>query len=214
MEGAESIWLPLGELLLQKGLVGEDELELALTEQAETGRLLGAILVERGSVSGAALAVALAQQYGVELKSENGFGTGLRAELDRRHRSTRSDDSADNVVKLEPAPPRVEVVPDLEPDRELEGLAAENRRLRDEIERLRGAFTKLELVELPRFAATHLLFVPTPAGYVLVEREGRPPEPGAEVEVREAGARFVVSKVDRSSFPDEPPPCAFLNPLA
>ena len=89
VEAAENIWRPLGELLVAKGLVTEDELELALTEQSDTGRLLGAILVERGYVSGPTLAVALAEQCGVELKTERGFGTGLWAEIDRRHRQGR-----------------------------------------------------------------------------------------------------------------------------
>ena len=70
-------------------MVTRDELELALAEQGDTGRLLGAILVQRGYVSGPALAVALAEQYGVELKTERGFGTGLWAEIDRRHRQGR-----------------------------------------------------------------------------------------------------------------------------
>ena len=82
VEAAENIRRPLGELLVTKGLVTNDELELALAEQADTGRLLGAILVERGYVSGPALAIALAEQYGVELKTERGFGTGLWAEID------------------------------------------------------------------------------------------------------------------------------------
>src|SRR3954468_6127042 len=102
MERAESIWRPLGELLVQKGLVTKDELELALTEQSDTGRLLGAILVERGYVSGPALAIATAEQYGVELKTERGFGTGLWAEIDRRHREGRGQPDEggdeDNVV--------------------------------------------------------------------------------------------------------------------
>ena len=58
MEPAESIWRPLGELLVDKGLVTKEELDCALTEQSESGRLLGAILVDRGYVSGPALAVA------------------------------------------------------------------------------------------------------------------------------------------------------------
>ena len=146
MERAESIWRPLGELLVQKKLLTEDELELALAEQADTGRLLGAILVERGYVSGPALAVALAEQYGVELHTERGFGTGLWAEIDRRHRAGRGTEQEDNVVKLEAVPtPVVEIVPDPEPDPELNRLEAENRRLQDEIERLRGEFTKLKL---------------------------------------------------------------------
>ena len=213
MERAESIWRPLGELLVQKNLLTEDELELALTEQADTDRLLGAILVERGYVSGPALAVALAEQYGVELHTERGFGTGLWAEIDRRHRAGRGNEPQDNVVKLEAVPaPIVEIVRDPEPDPELGRLEAENRRLQDEIERLRGEFTKLKLVETPQPASSHLLFVPTPARYLLVERDGAPPQPGVELEL-EQGA-FAVVKLGDAPFPGEDRPCAFLLPLA
>src|SRR4051812_7174408 len=217
MERAESIWRPLGELLVQKSLLTEDELELALTEQADTGRLLGAILVERGYVSGPALAVALAEQYGVELHTERGFGTGLWAEIDRRHRAGRGNEPQDNVVKLEAVPaPIVEIVrdpdPDPEPDPELGRLEAENRRLQDEIERLRGEFTKLKLVETPQPASSHLLFVPTPARYLLVERDGVPPQPGVKLDL-EQGA-FAVVKLGDAPFPGEDRPCAFLLPLA
>ena len=230
MERAESIWRPLGELLISKSLVTQEELELALAEQSESGRLLGAILVERGYVSGPALAVALAEQYGVELATERGFGTGLWAEIDRRHRAGRSQEEVeaeeskaeasgteatpeDNVVRLEPIPlPRVEVVPDPEPDPELERLESENRRLQDEIERLRGEFTKLKLVETPEPASAHLLFVPTPKRYELVERDGPPPSEGSLLELESGG--FVVSKVGAAPFPDEPRACVFLLPLA
>ncbi len=200
---------------MDKGLVTKDELEVALNEQSESGRLLGAILVERGYVSGPALAVALAEQYGVELDTERGFGTGLWAEIDRRHRAVRGHEpETDNVVKLEPVPlpPRVEIVPDPEPDPQLERLEAENRRLQEEIERLRGEFTKLKLVETPEPASAHLLFVPSPERYTLVEREGPPPSEGAEVELEER--LFVVSKVGPAPFPDEPRACAFLLPRA
>jgi hypothetical protein len=213
MERAESIWRPLGELLVQKKLLTEDELELALAEQADTGRLLGAILVERGYVSGPALAVALAEQYGVELHTERGFGTGLWAEIDRRHRAGRGTEPEDNVVKLEAVPaPVVEIVPDPEPDPEVNRLEADNRRLQDEIERLRGEFTKLKLVETPEPASSHLLFVPTPARYLLVERDGAPPRPGARLEL-EQGA-FAVAKLGDAPLPGEDRPCAFLLPLA
>jgi hypothetical protein len=213
MEPAESIWRPLGELLVEKSLVTEDELELALTEQADTGRLLGAILVERGYVSGPALAVALAEQYGVELDTERGFGTGLWAEIDRRHRAGRGTEEPEGkVVKLEAVPaPRVEIVPDLQPDPELGRLEAENRRLQDEIERLRGEFTELKLVETPAPADSHLLFVPTPARYLLVERDGAPPEPGSTLEL-EQGA-FAVAKLGDAPVPGEERPCAFLMPV-
>jgi hypothetical protein len=225
VEPAESMWRPLGELLLEKGLVTPDELELALAEQSDTGRLLGAILVDRGYVSGPALAVALAEQYGVELSTERGFGTGLWAEIDRRHRAGRgrSDDAEeperDNVVKLEPfAAPRVEIVPDPEPepepDPELERLEAENHRLSGELARLRGEFAKLTVAEAPRPAHAHLLFVPTAARYLLLEREGAPPAPGEELQVFEAEGRFGVVKVGRAPYPGEPRPCAYLLRLA
>src|SRR5439155_339562 len=137
VEAAEQSWRPLGALLVTKGLVTEDELHRALKEQEETGRLLGTILVEGGFVSGPALAIALAEQYGVELDTERGFGTGLWAEIDRRHRAGRGvpPDEEENVVRLEPAKaPQLEAVPD--PDPELDRLQAENRRLLAEGDRL------------------------------------------------------------------------------
>src|SRR5919201_3415205 len=85
---AHVTWRPLGALLVEKGLLTAEELEEALAEQQESGKRLGQILVDRGHVSGPALTSALAEQYGIELKTEEGFGTGLRAEIERRH-STR-----------------------------------------------------------------------------------------------------------------------------
>jgi hypothetical protein len=212
MERAESIWRPLGELLVEKHLLTEDELELALTEQADSGRLLGAILVERGYVSGPALAIALAEQYGVELDTERGFGTGLWAEIDRRHRAGREQEPEGKLVKLESVPaPVVEIVPDLARDPELGRLEAENRRLQDEIERLRGEFSKLRLVETPVPASSHLLFVPTPAGYLLVERDGAPPLPGSKLQLEQGD--FAVAKLGDAPFPGEQRPCAYLLPL-
>jgi hypothetical protein len=205
VEAANDALQPLGELLVSKNLVSRVELELALEEQAETGRLLGAILVERGCVSGPALAAALAEQCGVELRTQQGFGTGLWAEIERRHRTGR-DGEAD-VVRLEPAPQRaLEAVPD--PDPELEQLEAENRRLQEEIEQLRAEFTKLELVESSEQPSSHLLFVPTPERYLLVERDGPPPEPGDELALDEGD--FVVGKLGRAPVPGERRTCAFL----
>ncbi len=211
VEAAERTWRPLGELLVEKGLLTKEELEHALAVQKETGGLLGAILVERGFVSGPALAIALARQYGVELATEGGFGTDLWAEIDRRHRAGRSVGGEDNVVELEAAKPSaLEAVPDPEP--RLEQLQAENRRLQEEIERLRVEFTKLRVVEGPA-QPSHALFVPTPTGYLLLEREGPPPAPGDELEVAEARGRLVVTKVGRAPLPGERRPCAFLNRL-
>jgi hypothetical protein len=208
VEAAEHSWRPLGEMLLEAGLLEKEELEHALAVQKETGRLLGAILVERGYVSGPALAVALASQYGVELKTERGFGTGLWAEIDRRHRAGRGRGAEDNVVRLEAKPAMLEAVPDPEPA--LEELRIENLRLREEIERLRAELAEPKVSEEPEQPSSHVLFVPTAKGYALVEREGPPPVPGEELELGDTPRRFVVTKLGRAPFPGERRPCAFL----
>jgi hypothetical protein len=207
VEAAEQAWRPLGELLVEKGLVTKEELDRALTEQEETGRLLGTILVERGFVSGPALAVALAEQYGVEVEPERGFGTGLWAEIDRRHRAGRGLPPAENVVQFEPAKaPQLEAVPDPEP--EVERLQEENRRLQEEIERLETEYARLKVVEVPEQPSSHVVFLPTPERYLVLERQGPPPEPGEAVELSEGS--FVVGKVGRAPFPGERRACAFL----
>jgi hypothetical protein len=207
VEAAEQSWRPLGELLLEKGLVTEDELERALKEQEATGRMLGAILVDRGFVSGPALAVALAEQYGVELDSQRGFGTGLWAEIDRRHREGRGLPPEENVFQLEPVKaPQLEAVPDPEP--EVDRLLAENRLLQHEIERLRAELTRPKIVEAPAQPSSHVVFVPTPERYLLLERQGPPPDPGDKLDLPEGS--FVVGKIGRAPFPGERRPCAFL----
>ncbi len=95
MEAAAHIpWRPLGRLLVAKGLLSEDQLEHALEDQAVTGRRLGEILVELGCVSHSALSLALAEQYGIDLTSETGFGTGLRAQIERRQDGDRNEEPA------------------------------------------------------------------------------------------------------------------------
>jgi hypothetical protein len=100
---AHVTWRPLGALLVEKGLLTAEELEDALAAQQTTGKRLGQILVERGHVSGPALTNALAEQYGIELTTEEGFGTGLRAEIERRH-STRRPPAASEEAVTDPTP--------------------------------------------------------------------------------------------------------------
>lgn len=54
----------------------------------------------------------------------------------------------------------------------------------------------------------YLLFVWTPAGYRLEEREGQPPAPGAEIEVGDRRER--VTKIGPSPLPGDSRPCAYL----
>ncbi len=107
VEAAHFTWRPLGRLLVDRGLLTADELEHALARQKQTGKRLGETIVECGFVSGPELASALAAQYGIELMTEQGFGTGLRSEIQRRHESDRR-----RIVQLVPDPPQLESVPD------------------------------------------------------------------------------------------------------
>jgi hypothetical protein len=60
-------WRPLGQLLLQHGVIAEDQLEQALAEQRRSGRMLGEILVESSFASANELAAALAEQHGIQV---------------------------------------------------------------------------------------------------------------------------------------------------
>src|SRR5205823_12762436 len=65
------------------------EIGQVIALQEETGRRLGEIIVDRGYISRPTLALTLAEQWGVELTSDEGFGTGLRTEIQRRHEGER-----------------------------------------------------------------------------------------------------------------------------
>lgn len=60
-----SSWLPLGELLVERRLLSQRQLELALQEHQRTGRRLGEVLVAFGFVSEQALASTLLEQVGL-----------------------------------------------------------------------------------------------------------------------------------------------------
>ena len=66
----------LGALLVQRGVLTEEQLSIALSEQQETGRPLGEVLVRRGFAPGPIVAQALATQRGGMVKTEYGYATG------------------------------------------------------------------------------------------------------------------------------------------
>jgi hypothetical protein len=76
----DAYWRPLGQLLVQRGLLSQDELEAALDEQERTGGKLGEILLRNGLLSRLALASSLHEQSLAEAL-EAGFGSGLRGAL-------------------------------------------------------------------------------------------------------------------------------------
>jgi hypothetical protein len=68
----------LGRLLVERGLLGEEQLAAGLAEQERTGEPLGKVLIRLGFVDSAIVALALASQHGGGLKTEYGFATGFR----------------------------------------------------------------------------------------------------------------------------------------
>src|SRR5262245_21861928 len=74
-------WRPLGQLLVQRGLLTQAELEAALDEQERTGGLLGEILMRNGLLSRLALASSPHEQAFAE-EFDAGLGSGLRGALD------------------------------------------------------------------------------------------------------------------------------------
>jgi hypothetical protein len=79
----------LGTVLVTQGVVESGELDEALMDQAESGKQLGEILVDRGVICRPELDRAIAGQFEVDLDEEAGFGSGLRAAIERRHRWRR-----------------------------------------------------------------------------------------------------------------------------
>ncbi len=106
MEPAHDMpWRPLGQLLIERGLITEAELEDALDEQALTDKPLGELLVKRGLLSGPDLTQALMEQLGVELTKEEGFGSGLWAAIKQRHpRGAEEDEGPSGFAEPEPEP--------------------------------------------------------------------------------------------------------------
>jgi type IV pilus assembly protein PilB len=59
-------WIPLGQLLVDGGLIRPEQLEQALAVKGSTGKRIGEIVVELGFTTERAIAGALAEQYGLE----------------------------------------------------------------------------------------------------------------------------------------------------
>lgn len=134
-------WKPLGELLIERGLLSAADLDAALAEQVESSELLGAILVRRKAIASAVLTVILAQQAGIELETQKGFGSGLFSKIAERH-------FPDDVpAASRPARAPVELDDDRFPSDAAAGQddpAYDLSALRAEIEMLRGRNAELE----------------------------------------------------------------------
>ena len=72
---------PLGQLLLERGHLTEEQLQAGLAQHQWTGRPLGEVLIALGFVSETTIAQALATQHGGLIRTEYGFATGFDASL-------------------------------------------------------------------------------------------------------------------------------------
>jgi hypothetical protein len=216
-------WRPLGRLLVERGVISEQELKQALATQSATGKRLGEVLVEGGVVSGPALTLALAEQWGIEVSPEGGFGSGLWQEIERRHRERRGTDPPDDddVAAPAEAPPGAADREDLPVDllrQELDDLRARLERSELRLAELEPAYAEAtkDLDELRRAPVApaiegHVLFVQQEERYAIVDGEGVAPPVGADLELE--GAPFRVWKLGRSPLPADRRLCAFLLPL-
>lgn len=71
---------PLGQLLLERGLLTEEQLDAALEEHVRRGQPVGKVIVDMGLLPAALVAKALATQHGGSLETEYGVATGLTVE--------------------------------------------------------------------------------------------------------------------------------------
>jgi hypothetical protein len=79
----------LGAVLVAQGAVEGSALDQALKAQKQTGERLGDFLVRLGLICRPELDRAVAQQAGIQLHEETGFGSGLRAAIESRQRWRR-----------------------------------------------------------------------------------------------------------------------------
>ena len=200
MDAADLGWRRLGALLVEAGLVSEHDLVEALAEQERSGQRLGEVLVARGLVSAAAVANALAEQRGSFLKTEYGFGTGLRALMGR-------SSVPESGATAPEAPP-------LSPTQRPEGTAPPPAAAAQASRSKQRREGSPEAQGQPHPDLGHLLFVPTYQGYLLLHRSGSAPALGEVLELPDtAGVRLVVAKLALSPLPQDKRVCAYLNNL-
>ncbi|HZR93591.1 MAG TPA: hypothetical protein VFA44_14420 [Gaiellaceae bacterium] len=197
--------LPLGELVVRRGLLDEEQLETALAAHLATGRSLGEILVEEGYLDREQLALLLAEQQASATASQPPPEPPAGAP---RERAAEAEEQSPRGIELlrqrlaaarselrgkaaggEPAAVAERATLPSTPD---EPLPAEREAVSDEAE-----------------GDAFVLFVPTPAGYSLLTRTG--PLPGIGDEIGVSGGNLVVVKVGSSPLPGDPRRCVYLQ---
>jgi hypothetical protein len=108
-------------MLVERGLIDEQQLEIALREHAGSGEPIGSVLVSLEYIPEETLRHVLLEQCGLDMTRQEGFGSGLLGQLERRgvgHRTARElappvEPAAEQAEAVEPAP---ELAPEPQPD--------------------------------------------------------------------------------------------------
>jgi hypothetical protein len=109
VENGKHPWRPLGQMLVERGLINEQQLENALREHASSGEPIGSVLVSLEYIPEETLRHVLLEQCGLDMTRQEGFGSGLLGQLERRgvgHRTAAREQTA----TVEPAPVKTEAV--------------------------------------------------------------------------------------------------------
>ena len=154
-----NLWRPLGEILIEWGLLSDAQLQAALAEQQASGKRLGEVLVDSGIVPREVLVSVLLEQCGLEEETQQGFGSGLLSELRRRGSAHRApaplqvvvtEAAVEEPVAVIPPDAHVPAVDATPPPPEHEPRRSWRRRKTDRAtdarqERVSEAFAKLEV---------------------------------------------------------------------
>ncbi|MGH2933402.1 MAG: hypothetical protein ACRDL2_02665 [Gaiellaceae bacterium] len=116
----------LGEVLTERRLLTEEQLEVGLAQHRWSGRPLSEVLIALGFVTETTIAQALATQHGGLIKTEYGFATGFSAQA-AAEAEVEAPPPVSVAAQPEPEPvavalPRLEVVPPLAPPAPIEAL--------------------------------------------------------------------------------------------
>jgi hypothetical protein len=109
VENGKHPWRPLGQMLVERGLIDEQQLENALREHASSGEPIGSVLVALEYIPEETLRHVLLEQCGLDMSRQEGFGSGLLGQLERRgvgHRTAAREQAA----TVEPSPVKTEAV--------------------------------------------------------------------------------------------------------
>ncbi len=188
----------LGEILLARGGIDEDQLRGLVEEQERTGRLLGELAVTMGLAHSGDVSSALGEQMDwspVAELSPEAPSTEMQPERDL-HLVLVQNHSSDHLIEGEGTTPAA-------------GEAGEEMSWSPVVEPTIQEPLPDARPELDR----HLVLVPTHSGYHLVEREGSAPAVGETVEVpiHDRVARYVVVRTTRAPLPASSLRCARLE---